>query len=123
VAPLVNWLIVEEGLRRPAVLASTSTDRIGTPEGQSFSATVSKGLMREIHLPVAPYLGLSYGTYEDKLRLIGGMSIGISESWNALLTYDGVNAHGIVSWMRGPHVLSLLLVDFEDVGFSYSIAF
>lgn len=119
----MNWLIVEEGERRPAVLASTSTDRIGTPDGQSVSATVSKSLVREIHLPIAPYLGLSYGSYDDELRLIGGLSVGFSEAWNLLLTHDGVNAHGIVSYARGRHVLSLLLVDFEDIGLSYSIAF
>ena len=119
----MNWLILEEGEKRPAVLAGTSTDRIGTPDGQSYTLTVSKGLMRELHLPVAPYIGASYGTYEDRLRVIGGLSIGITESWNILLTHDGVNAHGIVSWARGRHVVSLLWVDFEDVGLSYSIAF
>ena len=123
VAPLVNWLIVEEGEKRPAVLAGTSTDRIGTPDGQSVSATVSKNLTPGWRVALAPYVGLTYGTYEDKLRLIGGVSADLTHNWNLLVTHDGVNVHGIVSYMYGRHAFSVLAVDFEDVGLSYSIAF
>jgi hypothetical protein len=71
--PLVNWLAVPEGKNTPAVIAGTSSDRIGTPGGQSFYATASKNLKRETKLPIAPYFGVAYGTYQDRLRYIGGV--------------------------------------------------
>ena len=70
--PLVNWLAVPEGMNTPAVIVGTSSDRIGTPGGQSFYATASKNLKRETKLPIAPYFGVAYGTYQDRLRYIGG---------------------------------------------------
>ena len=35
--PLVNWLAAPEGNRTPALIVGTSSDRIGTPGGQSFT--------------------------------------------------------------------------------------
>jgi hypothetical protein len=46
-APLANLLVLTETKRRPALMLGTSTDRIGTPSGQSFFATFSKNLRRE----------------------------------------------------------------------------
>ena len=42
--PLANLLILPETLRRPALIAGTSSDRIGTPRGQSFYLTASNVL-------------------------------------------------------------------------------
>ena len=66
-SPLANWLAVPETRNRPAVMVGTSSDRIGTPSGQSFYGTVSKNLRREIRLPIAPYFGVAYGTTAVRL--------------------------------------------------------
>ena len=55
VGPLLNWVALTETDSRPAVIAGTSSDRIGTPSGRSYYATVSKSLHETLHLPVAPY--------------------------------------------------------------------
>jgi hypothetical protein len=47
-------LAIPETDRRPALILGTSSDRIGTPDGQSFYATFSKNLKRETELPIAP---------------------------------------------------------------------
>ncbi len=122
-SPLANWLAVEETAKRPALIVGSSSDRIGTPSGQSFYATFSKNLKRETHLPIAPYAGVAYGTYEDEWQFIGGMSLGFTEQTNLLFVHDGVNSHLLfnASWKR--HTVSLLYVDFEDLGVSYSVAF
>ena len=93
VSPLLNWLAVEETAKCPAMILGTSSDRIGTKSGQSFNATFSKNLKRETRLPIAPYLGLAYGTYEDRLRVIGGVSVGFTEQWQSLFIFDGVHFH------------------------------
>ena len=122
-SPLANWLALEETAKRPALVAGTSSDRIGTPSGQSFYATLSKNLKRETGLPIAPYAGLAYGTYEDRLRPIGGLSLGFTERFSALVVYDGVNYHPMLNWSRGRHAASLILVDRRDPGVSYSVTF
>ena len=72
VSPLANFLALPESTHRPAVILGTSSDRIGTPSGQSFYGAVSKNLQKETGLPIAPYVGVAYGTYEGRARPIGG---------------------------------------------------
>lgn len=122
-SPLANWLALEEREKRPALIFGTSSDRIGTPTGQSVYGTVSKGLERETGLPIAPYVGLSYGTFDDRLRVIGGMNIEFPKNWSAMLIFDGVHLHETVSWSFQRHTFSFLLIDSHDPGVSYSLVF
>ena len=121
--PLVNWLAIPEGSKTPAVIVGTSSDRIGTPGGQSFYATASKNLRRETKLPIAPYFGLAYGTYRDRLRMIGGINVGFTESLGAMVIFDGVHVHPLVNFSRKRHVFTFLLVRGRQPGLSYSISF
>jgi hypothetical protein len=123
VAPLFNLHVISETLRRPAVILNTSTDRIGTPEGQSFSLTVSKDLERWVNLPVAPYVGVAYGTYEDKARMIGGLFTRLAPGLSSLILFDGVHVHPTFTYSYKQHIFSLLMIRGRDPGLSYSISF
>lgn len=123
VAPIANLLVVTETKRRPAFMIGTSSDRIGTPSGQSFYGIFSKNLKRETGLPIAPYVGLAYGTYEERLRVVGGLNIYFPKNFSAFITYNGVNVHPIVNFTHKRHVFSLIMVRGRDPGMSYSISF
>lgn len=123
VHPLANILLMDETRRRPAMIIGTSTDRIGTPGGQAYYATFSKNLKRETKLPIAPYAGVMYGTYQDRFRPVGGVNVGFTEKFTTLTTYDGVHGHQLLNYAHGRHVFSLLLVRFRRPGISYSITF
>jgi hypothetical protein len=123
VAPLVNLLLLTETARRPALMIGTSTDRIGTPSGQSFYATLSKNLREEIGFPIAPYVGAAYGTYDDRLRPIGGLNISLGKGFSLLATYNGVQVHPLLNYSRGRHTFSLVMVKGRDPGMSYSVSF
>jgi hypothetical protein len=122
-SPLANWLAVEETAERPALIFGTSSDRIGTPKGQSFYGTLSKNLKPRIKIPIAPYVGAAYGTYDEKLRPIGGMNISFTRKLSSLIIFDGVDVHPTLSWTEGPHVFTFLLVEGEHPGASYSYSF
>jgi len=123
VSPLANVLALAETRHRPALILGTSSDRIGTPSGQSFYATFSKNLRRETKLPIAPYAGVAYGTYEDRWRAIGGLNIGFTESLTALVIFDGVHVHPLLNYSHKRHTFSFILVRGRDPGASYSISF
>ncbi len=123
VSPLANWLVVPEREHRPALMLGTSSDRIGTPNGQSFYATLGKSLKREIGLPLAPYVGVAYGTHEDKLRPIGGLAWKFSKHADTLVIFDGVNVHPTMNLTIGRHVFTVLLVEAKNFGVGYSVAF
>ena len=123
VSPLANLLAIRETRNRPALVVGTSSDRIGTPSGQAFYATLSKNLKRETGLPIAPYGGVVYGTYEDKVRPIGGLNVGFTESVTSLLIFDGVHVHPTFNVSLKSHTISFLLIRGRDAGLSYSVVF
>ena len=124
-SPLANWLAVPEKKRRPALILGTSSDRIGTPEGQAYYATLSKDLSTVGGGPLSPYVGVAYGTFDDELRAIGGIHVRIPGTHlGSTVIYDGMNVHPTLEYrFRERHVLTLLWVDTRDLGLSYSVAF
>lgn len=127
VGPLANWRILAETDARPALILGTSSDRIGTKTGRSVYLTASKSLERFTGLPVSPYLGISYGASDDRIRGIGGLSIRYNEAFSSMHMFDGVNLHHQVIWsLNEHHSISLLLVQVgEDhfAGISYAVRF
>ena len=123
VSPLANVVAITETDVRPALILGTSSDRIGTPSGQSFYATFSKSLKRLTGLPVAPYVGVAYGTYEDRARIIGGLNITLSDRWSSTILFDGVRIHPLLNYTFGRHQLGVILERGRNPGISYSISF
>ena len=121
-SPIANLVAITETHERPALILGTSSDRIGTPSGQSFYATVSKNLKHHTGLPLAPYVGVAYGTYEDRARIIGGISITVDD-WSSTILFDGVRVHPLVNYTKGRHQFGLILERGRNAGGSYSISF
>jgi hypothetical protein len=120
---IANWVALSETQKRPALIFGTSSERIGTNEGQSFYATVSKSLKGETHLPIAPYVGIAYGTKIDGLRVIGGLNIKFTNQLSSTVIFDGVHVHPLLNFSYNRHALSFILVRGRDAGISYSISF
>ncbi|HEX8351883.1 MAG TPA: hypothetical protein VF611_03095 [Pyrinomonadaceae bacterium] len=123
VSPIANFVALTETHKRPAVILGTSSDRIGTPSGQSFYVTASKDLKHATDWPIAPYVGLAYGTYEDRLRPIGGLNIYYKERWSSTILFDGVRVHPLVNYARDRHVFSFVMERGRNPGVSYSVSF
>lgn len=123
VSPLANIVALTETHKRPALILGTSSDRIGTPSGQSFYATFSKNLKHQTGLPIAPYVGVAYGTFEDRTRLIGGLSITLSDGWSSTILFDGVRVHPTLTYTRGRHQFGVIFERGRNPGASYSISF
>jgi hypothetical protein len=105
------------------LILGTSSDRIGTPYGQSFYATFSKSLKHQTGLPLSPYVGIAYGTFEDRARVIGGLNITLSERWTSTILFDGVRVHPTANYTRGRHQFGVIFERGRNPGASYSISF
>ncbi|MGH9942007.1 MAG: hypothetical protein ACRD9R_06575 [Pyrinomonadaceae bacterium] len=123
VSPLANFVAMTETRARPALILGTSSDRIGTPSGQSFYATFSKNLKARTGLPLAPYAGVAYGTHEDRLRPVGGLNLSAGEHWSATIVFDGVRVHPLLNYAYDRHVFSFILERGRNPGVSYSVSF
>jgi hypothetical protein len=121
--PLLNWVALTETARRPALIIGTSSDRIGTPRGQSFYATLSKNLKRETGLPIAPYAGAAYGTYEHRWLPLAGLNVSFTRKLSSTIIFDGVRMHQLLNFAHGRHAFSFVLAFSNKPGFSYSISF
>jgi len=123
ISPLANFVAVTETAKRPAIILGTSSDRIGTPSGQSFYATASKSLERETGLPIAPYAGVAYGTHENRFRVIGGLSIYLTNRFSSTVLFDGVRVHPTFNYTRGRHQFGVIFERGRNPGFNYSVSF
>jgi hypothetical protein len=84
---------------------------------------VSKNLSSELRLPVAPYAGVAYSTYEERFLPIGGLNINFGESFSSQIIFDGVKVHPTLNYATGRHVFTFLLAQGKNPGVSYSISF
>jgi hypothetical protein len=123
VSPIANFVAMTETHQRPALIFGTSSDRIGTPSGQSFYATLSKSLKHHTGLPIAPYVGVAYGTHEDRARAIGGLNITFNDRWSSTILFDGVRVHPLLNYTHGRHQFGVILERGRNPGVSYSISF
>jgi hypothetical protein len=123
VSPLFNLLAVRETARGPALILGTSSDRIGTPKGQSFYATLSKSLKEETGLPIAPYLGVAYSTYEHRWLPLAGLNVNFTRNLSGTVIFDGVRVHPLLNYSLGRHAFSFVLAFANKPGFSYSVSF
>jgi len=124
VHPLLTLIPVTETKNRPAVVLGISSDRIGTPSGTSFYATASKDLQHWTGLPVAPYFGVVYGTFEDRFRLIGGLNIRLARKLSLLTQFDGVKVHPTLTYsFNDAHGITFLMIRGTKPGVSYTFSF
>lgn len=121
--PIANLLVLTENSKRPALIVGTSSDRIGTPDGQSFYATLSKNLKDLTGLPIAPYAGVAYSTHDDRFLGVGGLNVYFTERFSGLVIFDGVRVHPLLNYNFGRHAFSFVLANSREPGISYSIAF
>lgn len=105
---LANWRIIDEGETTPMLMIGTSSDRIGTPSGRAYYATLSKGLGVWTGLPIAPYVGASYGEFDEEVVGIGGLGIRWKSDIMSTHSWDGHNLH---------HMIDYLVTDGYRVGF------
>jgi hypothetical protein len=120
---VANWRAVSESQRRPAVIFGTSSDRIGTPEGQSYYVTVSKSLHDLTRLPVAPYVGASYSSYENRMLYPFGVNVALGQRWSAMLINDGVHTHVSATYAWNRFAATLLAVERKDLGITIGARF
>ena len=122
--PLITIIPVTETLNRPAVIFGISSDRIGTPRGTSVYLTASKDLQHWTGLPIAPYGGIVYSSYDHKFRAIGGLNIRFHPKVTSLIQFDGVKVHPSITYsFNDTHALTFLMIRGKDPGLTYTFSF
>jgi len=120
---VANWRAVRETARRPAIVFGTSSDRIGTPSGQAYFVTASKSLHHLTGLPIAPYAGVSYSGYEDRLLYPFGVNVALPRGLSVMVMNDGVHTHFSASYARQNVSVTLLMVERRSPGLTLGFTF
>ncbi|HYC89737.1 MAG TPA: hypothetical protein VEO54_11040 [Thermoanaerobaculia bacterium] len=117
---VANWVALTETHTRPALMFGTSSDRIGTPAGQSYYATVSKSLHP---LPVAPYVGVSYSGHADAFVFPFGVNVALPRGFSAMVMNDGVHTHLAATYAHRRFTVTLLAVERRHAGITLGTTF
>jgi len=123
VNPLANYRAVRETRYRPAVVFGTSSDRIGTPYGTAYYVTLSKDLEPLTGIPVSPYVGLLWGSFDDELVVPFGASFRLGGGWTFTPTYDGHAFHPMLGYAWDRYSVTGILHRGRDPGISVSVGF
>lgn len=122
VGPLVTWFLLTEGARQPALFFGTSSDRIGSPEGeQSYYLTAAKHAPK---WPVSFYASLNYSEWDEGFNFPFGANVTLGRGFAVQPMFDGDRSHLLLHYSGLPRVsVSALWVWFERPGISLSTAF
>ncbi len=120
---LVNWRALRETENRPALSFGTSSDRIGTPYGRAYFATLSKDLEPRIGLPVSVYGGVLWGSFEDEFVFPFGANFRLGNQWTFTPQYDGHASHGLLTYSWDRYSVSGLLIRWRYPGVAFNIGF
>jgi len=120
-SPTASWIATTETATRPLVTFGTSSDRIFSPPGhQAYFVTVAKSLPGRRW---GPYVGVSYGEWEERLVFPWGVNYALDERWDALLLHDGRNTHGLLTLKGENWNLTLMSVRMRRFGVSVGYSF
>ena len=123
VGPLANYRVVKETRNRPALMLGTSSDRIGTPYGTAYYATLAKDLKPHTGLPISPYVSVLYGSYDDEFVYPFGMAIRLGDHWTVTPTFDGHAFHQLVTYSWDRYSVTGLLVRGRHPGVAFNVGF
>lgn len=121
--PLANYRPVRETRLRPALAFGTSSDRIGTPFGRAYYATMSKDLEPITGLPVAPYVGALWGSFDDEWVAPFGASIRVGRRWTLQPQFDGHAFHALATYSWDRYSVTGILVRGRYPGVAFNVGF
>ena len=114
--PLATVFILNETEKLPFLFLGTSSDRIGSPEGdQSYYLTGAKLLPR---VPVSVYASLNYSEWDDQFNVPFGAEWTFWRGFSIRPMYDGEEAHLMLNWFGDRYGVSLMAVWMDTFGIS-----
>jgi len=121
VGPLATVFVLTETETRPAVFLGTSSDRIGSPEGeQAYYATVSKFFSGT---PVGAYASLNYSEWDDGFNVPFGVNVELGRGFSVRPMYDGHRSHLTAGWFGPRFGVTALYIWYEKAGVAVSVGF
>ncbi len=116
-----TWVAHQETPRVPMIHLNTSSDRIGTPEGdQQYSVTFAKAVRGTT---LAPYFSITYSEFEDGLVFPFGANWQIAPQWGLLLMNDGRRPHALLTYSQRDWYAQIGWIWFERIAFSLGWGF
>lgn len=120
-APNANLTLFFENRTRPFVNLGTSSDRIGSPEGnQAYFLTAGKTIPQT---PLAPYVSLMWSTWDDQFNVPFGCNVQVHERIGILPMYDGAKGHLLLNYSGHGYGFSLMWIWFERAGVAVNWGF
>lgn len=123
VGPLATLFLRTESHRWPAVTLGTSSDRIGTPKGETSVFLTAAKRWPSPDVPLSGYVSLNWSEFDDGFNLPFGGSLHLGDDYDLRTMYDGRRTHLLASASRGRWTVTALWIWFEHAGLSIATGF
>ncbi len=121
VLPVGNYTLQAETEKLPFITIGTSSDRIFTPEGnRAYYITFAKTLPGN---RIAPYIGVSYSEFEERLLFPMGVNLALDTHWDALAMMDGRKTHFLLTYKMESANITAMAIDLRRPKFGLSLGF
>lgn len=121
IGPLANWIVLPESPKYPMISLGTSSDRIGTQEGErAYYATFAKSIPS---LGFAPYVSINYSDSDDDINFPFGANYRIDDHFGLMGMYDGHKPHLILNYRHENMNIGLMWIWLKRPGISVSWGF
>lgn len=116
ILPTVNWVLQTEAETTPMISFGTSSDRIGTPEGNhAYYVSMAKSLHG---LRAAPYVSMSYSEFKRGFEFPFGVNFSLAPQWDLLSMNDGRHTHLLLTYKQENYNVTLMLAWMKRPGLS-----
>ena len=122
VSPNVNWRVLQERTRMPAVILGTSNDDFSSGNSQSVYASVSKHMGFYFGIGASPYAGATWIVDLEEVRPVGGLHLRY-KALSSIFMYSGEDPHFTLSAGRGGFLLNIILFDLKLPGLGCGLRF
>ena len=121
IGPLATLFVRTESNAWPAISLGTSSDRIGTPEGNASVFLTAAKRSPFLAVPLSGYLSLNWSEFDEAFNVPFGGTLHLGEVFALGGMYDGQRSHGLLRAMRGSWSATALWVWFENFGLAISL--
>ena len=120
ILPRATWFVTPDRENHPSLTVGFASDRLSTPRGQAFFATVGKSIPES---PFTPFVSVKTNTFEGRTVFPFGVNYYMNDGWAIQAINDGDYSHVLLTKMLTSASVSLLYARTQYWGFSVAVGF
>lgn len=120
IMPRLTWFVTPETASTPSLTVGFTSDRLSTPRGQAYFATISKSIPDS---PIAVFVSTKYSNFDGRVAFPFGFNWTIDQNWTLQTINDGDYTHMLLTRIHDGAAYSLVGARMKWLGFMVTVGF